>query len=361
MCEPDQPFGGKVLVLGGDYRQCLPVVPGANRAQIVDICLPNSFLWQNFDILSLTVNMRVRACGNTALQNFDEWTLSIGDGNANDLQDMVKIPEEMNFDIRPNTEHDSRLEEKSMVEFCNKIFPNLHANIQDPEWLCGRSILTPTNKEVDTINDMMEAQVPGSSLQLTSADQLEEYQDFMRYTTEYLNTLCPNGFPRHRLCLKPGMPLMILRNISPKEGLCNGTKVTYIRCLNNKLLVCKLSGSGKEVLIPRIKFISDPLMYTFNWSRRQFPVRMAFATTINKSQGQTLLRVGVWLRSHPFSHGQLYVASSRTGDPDALTFAVRPQENIPHGKTLNPVFKEVLINHSMQEASQETAEEDSDS
>ena len=126
MCEPDQPFGGKVLVLGGDYRQCLPVVPGANRAQIVDICLPNSFLWPNFDILSLTVNMRVRACGNTALQNFDEWTLSIGDGNANDLQDMVKIPEEMNFDIRPNTEHDSRLEEKSMVEFCNKIFPNLH-------------------------------------------------------------------------------------------------------------------------------------------------------------------------------------------------------------------------------------------
>ena len=142
---------------------------------------------------------------------------------------------------------------------------------------------------------------------------------------------------------------MILRNISPKEGLCNGTKVTYIRCFNNKLLVCKLAGSDKEVLIPRIKFLSDPLMYTFNWSRRQFPVRLAFATTINKSQGQTLLRVGVWLRSHPFSHGQLYVASSRTGNPEALTFAVCPQENVPHGKTLNPVFREVLIDHSIQD------------
>ena len=301
--------------------------------------------------------MRVRASGNPTLEHFDRWTLSIGDGCANDCNDLVSIPEEMYFHIKPNTDIDSKLEEKSMTEFCNIIFSTLAENIGDLEWFCGRSILAPTNREVDAINDMMEAQVPGSSLQLTSADQLEDYQDFIRYNIEYLNTLCPNGFPRHRLHLKSGIPLMILRNISPKEGLCNGTKVTFKRCLNNKLLLCKLTGSEKEVLIPRIKFISDPLMYTFPWSRRQFPVRAAFATTINKSQGQTLNRVGVWLRTPPFSHGHLYVASSRTGNPEALVFAIRPKENIPHGKAINPIFKEVLINPTSQETNHEEDEE----
>ena len=71
MSEPDQPFGGKVLVLAGDYRQCLPIVPQANRAQIVSICLQNSFLWQFFQIHSLTLNMRVRASGNPTLEQFD--------------------------------------------------------------------------------------------------------------------------------------------------------------------------------------------------------------------------------------------------------------------------------------------------
>ena len=106
----------------------------------------------------------------------------------------------------------------------------------------------------------------------------------MRFNTEYLNTLTPNGFPRHFLKLKPGTPLMLLRNLSPKEHLCNGTRLIYKRCLNNKLLVCSLmSQGGQEVLIPRIKFIADPVTSPFAWSRRQFPVRIAFAVTINKS------------------------------------------------------------------------------
>ena len=168
-------------------------------------------------------------------------------------------------------------------------------------------------------------------------------RDVMRFSTEYLNTLCPNGFPKHLLNLKPGMPLIVLRNISPKEGLCNGTKVTFVRCLNNKLLLCKIIGTDKEVLIPRIKFITNPGSYAFEWSRRQFPVRTAFATTINKSQGQTLKKVGVWLRGQVFSHGQLYVASSRTGNPNALSFAVLKQPQYGWMQTVNPVYREVLI------------------
>ena len=49
--------------------------------------------------------------------------------NANDSQDMVKIPEEMNFDIRPNTANNSKLEEQSLMKLYNKMFPDLFANI----------------------------------------------------------------------------------------------------------------------------------------------------------------------------------------------------------------------------------------
>ena len=159
----------------------------------------------------------------------------------------------------------------------------------------------------------------------------------------------PPSFPRHLLTLKKGMVLMVLRNISPKEGLCNGTKVIYKNILNNKLLVCKLTTSNKSVLIPRIKFISEQGSYAFEWSRHQFPVRIAFATTINKAQGQTLNKVGVWLRSLVFGHGQLYVAASRTGNPDNLKFAIKEQQGELFRYTANVVYNEVLLQQDVDE------------
>jgi hypothetical protein len=73
----------------------------------------------------------------------------------------------------------------------------------------------------------------------------------------------------------------------------------------------------------------------------QFPVRLAFAMTINKAQGQTLQRVGVCLDTPCFSHGQLYVAASRVGDPSGLKFAVEPDGNGCF-YTPNIVYKEAL-------------------
>ena len=65
--------------------------------------------------------------------------------------------------------------------------------------------------------------------------------------------------------------------------------------------------------------------------------------TINKSQGQTLKNVGVWLRDPCFGHGQLYVAISRVGSPRGIKFAVKQREGYGEKKTSNVVYKEALI------------------
>ena len=187
--------------------------------------------------------------------------------------------------------------------------------------------------------------ISGKGIVHQSADTLENPEDSFRFNTEYLNTLKPNGFPPHILILKPGMPMMILRNINPRQGLCNGTRVIFERCIENKLLQCTVVETKRVVLIPRITFIPKHLEYPFEWQRRQFPVRPAFAITINKSQGQTLKHAGVWLRGDVFAHGQLYVACSRVGTPDNLYFALMSDSKSAPITTQNVVFKEVLLNN----------------
>ncbi|XP_076939459.1 uncharacterized protein LOC143608213 [Bidens hawaiensis] len=100
----DKPFGGKSVLLGGDFRQTLPIVPGASKSGILASSLPRSYLWNNFKVYKLTENMRLQRPNiSTSEQNlistFSSWLVSIGDGNVgtpdiSDPQDMkvIRIP-----------------------------------------------------------------------------------------------------------------------------------------------------------------------------------------------------------------------------------------------------------------------------
>ncbi len=78
MRRPDSPFGGKVVVFGGDFRQCPPVVSRGFRAAIVSAALSRSVLWRQARILTLTKNMRLRA--NPLSKPYAEYLLRVGNG-----------------------------------------------------------------------------------------------------------------------------------------------------------------------------------------------------------------------------------------------------------------------------------------
>ena len=77
MYKPNSSFGNKIIMLIGDFTQCLPLFPESNRAKISNNCTNASFLWEHFQVFYLLENMRVRASGDLELQAYDTWTVGI--------------------------------------------------------------------------------------------------------------------------------------------------------------------------------------------------------------------------------------------------------------------------------------------
>ena len=189
-----------------------------------------------------------------------------------------------------------------------------------------------------------------------SADTLAHPEQGTKYTTEFLNGLTPSSVPPHCLVLKEGCMIMLIRNLDPKRGHVNGARY-IVKKLGSKVIFAELADGpykGEQIAIPRILFLPEDPRMPIEWSRRQFPVKVCFGITSNKSQGQTLKKVGIYLKNDFFGHGQLYVAMSRVGNPNSVKFfkplpisddKKKDKKSTSQDQPLyvsNVVFKEVL-------------------
>src|SRR5436305_3934921 len=130
-------FGGKIIILGGDFRQTLPVVVRGTQAQIVDACLKSSILWKNIQNMQLTINMRIQQQDDAEQKKFMDFLLRIGEGEEQvhyDIdEDIIRLPNNIVFD------------NENIEELISKIFYDINSNYQNKNYIRDRVILTTKN------------------------------------------------------------------------------------------------------------------------------------------------------------------------------------------------------------------------
>jgi len=343
----DKPFGGKIFIFGGDFCQILPVIPYATRSEIVSASLNQSFLCKYIKIMKLTLNMRLYESdnfqNNLKQKEFAKLLLDIGDGKYPVIpgtKNMITLPSDLTISNRKLTD---------LIDF---VYSDLAENYGNINYMVNRAILTPKNSDVDIISDIILNRFPGDMTIYPSADLAELLEDHnheqqsQTYSSEFLRSLKIYSLPPGELKLKVGVPIILLRNLNPSEGLCNGTRL-IVRGLQSRVIDAEIiTGSyiGKRVFIPRITLSpSENISLPFTLKRLQFPIRVAFSMTINKSQGQSLNQIGIYLPEPVFAHGQLYVGLSRSTSHQHIKVLIL-HNACQNYQTKNIVYNEVFQN-----------------
>jgi hypothetical protein len=211
----DLPFAGITALFGGDFCQTLPVVPRALHQEIIGASISRSDLWRHVEVHYLTQNMHLDRTPES--EAHAAWLLEIGAGTNVDESGRVQVPE--NMCCTPNT----------MDKLIHDTYPNIHIGNKPNQYFLERTILCCKNDDVGGINQTILDMIPGREKVLNSADSIDlanEAQDgYQPYPMEYLNSLNASGLPLSKLALKVGCPVMLLRNLDPAKGLCNGTRM----------------------------------------------------------------------------------------------------------------------------------------
>ncbi|RZB42072.1 hypothetical protein D0Y65_052877 [Glycine soja] len=162
---------------------------------------------------------------------FSDWLLDIGDGKvgqANNGHCEITIPYEfliMDF-------------EDPIQAIVDATYPYLLQNYNNADFLQKRAILASTKDVVDKINDYVLSLIPSDEKKYCSADSVDKSDELLNptfgvLTPEFLNTLKTSGIPNHKLRIKIGTPIILLRNLDQANGLCNGTRLIVTKLGTN--------------------------------------------------------------------------------------------------------------------------------
>ena len=360
-----------IFCCGGDFRQILPVIEGGGYYETTTATISSSSLWEKFRRLQLNDNMRLTKLRTTlpddATQderydvqhqlNYAQCIVSIGNGT----------PSENCIHVEENAEEHS-------ITLCLPLFDKyFHSDVDEgklsairwlyPTGFCPQraaevSILATTNDSVEKWNSIIQDMNTSSDVvHLFSKDIFTEADDpygklQRMLTTANLNRMNKNGIPPHTLSLKLNDICIILRPIMA-QGIPTNARVRISKispyCIEGNIIGGTMNG--RKVHIPRMRFkFRCKYGMSFEILRTQFPIRLAYSITINKSQSQTLKTVLIDLQEDCFSHGQLYVAASRITDANNVKLYLPSTKlrEMPNGQIVplvkNIVYKSILEN-----------------
>jgi len=285
--------GGILIVLGGDFAQILPIIRLGTRQSTVLASIPHCSIWPHLHILKLKTSIRMMA------SEVNQVYLTF-------LHEMITNPM-----------HHGKLDLPAYIhwvstvdELCHHLYPQsfLHEAVTVHNSLAGRAILAFRNDTINDFNDEQVEMMPGVEHRFEAINHVNVPEDAAvaePFAVEYLQSISLASIPPSCLRLKIGAPLILIRNLSPRQGLSNGTRMRVLGIWRTCLQVAIQGGTfdGKICLLPQIKLTTSDEDLTFILERTQFPVRLCFAMTVNISQGQSLDQVGLHLRSCAFSHG----------------------------------------------------------
>ena len=328
------PFGGKVVVLLGDFRQTCPVIRKGTKTEVVNASISHSAVWPMFTIHHLITPIR-----NAEDLPFAAFVDAIGDGGG------------------PEISFQGLQHANSTSDIIHFVFPQ--DIISNPTLCLWRSILAPTNLQVDAYNSVILNLLPGNLRLFCAADSLEEHTSISDDSgsdilptpdaiLDYVSKVRPHGMPDYTLLIKLGGVYRLLRNFSIDRGLVKNTRVV-VTGIGQKLItvhilrsISNISFSDTEdILLPRITF-KETLPSGHTLLRKQFPLAPAYASTFHSCQGLTLDCVGIDLTQPVFTHGQLYTALSRVRHRNSL-IVLLPEG---HETTTNITYHEILIQPS---------------
>jgi len=159
---------------------------------------------------------------------FAQWLLKVGAGSDLTPDKSIQLPDNM------------CLPQNNIQGSINAIYPDIDLPNREDQFFLKCTILSATNDKVNHLNQVILDSFPGEQSMLMSADTVHGDNTTL-YTTEFLNSINASGLPLAHLTLKPGCPLMLLRNINPTNGLCNGTHMILLK-IRPMVLRCRILG-----------------------------------------------------------------------------------------------------------------------